>query len=56
MSMPYATDHIAFMEAEMVAYPERISPLTAVDLDLAVTLSEPIQTSDEDIIPMDVTF
>lgn len=53
---PVVSAYLSFLEADMVAHPERLSPFSSADLAAAHELVRDIVVGDDDAIPDDVTF
>lgn len=48
--------YLSFLEADMVAHPERLSPFSSADLAAARELTRGVEVSDDDALPDDVTI
>ncbi|MCZ4107114.1 type II toxin-antitoxin system PrlF family antitoxin [Brevundimonas diminuta] len=53
---PVVSAYLSFLEADMVAHPQRLSPFSSADLAAARELVRDIVVGDDDAIPDDVTF
>ena len=53
---PVVSAYLAFLETDMVAHPERLSPFSSADLAAARELTRGVEVSNEDALPDDVTI
>jgi len=53
---PVVSAYLSFLEADMVAHPERLSPFSSADLATARELVRDVVVADDEALPDDVTF
>ncbi|WP_374321521.1 type II toxin-antitoxin system PrlF family antitoxin [Brevundimonas sp.] len=53
---PVVSAYLSFLEADMVAHPERLSPFSSADLAAARELTRGVEVSDDDALTDDVTI
>lgn len=53
---PVVSAYLAFLENDMVAHPERLSPFSSADLAAAHELVRDVEVSDDDVLTDDVTI
>lgn len=53
---PVVTAYLGFLEADMKAHPERLSPFTTAEVDAALSLIRDVEVSDDEALPDDITI
>lgn len=53
---PVVSAYLAFLEKDMAANPDSLSPFTSAELEKLTDLIKGVSVSEEDVLPDDVTF